>query len=107
MRNYKQGNKFMKRFETSEMLSSDSPALEAARSLLEATAEVTDKKVAAARQRLNQALESGQDAFTRLQYKAIEGTRAADRAVHDHPYPTILTAFGLGALVALLLCRRI
>jgi ElaB/YqjD/DUF883 family membrane-anchored ribosome-binding protein len=26
--------------------------------------------------------------------------------VHEHPYPTIVTAFGIGALLAILLSRR-
>lgn len=97
----------MDRYETPDALRHDAHAMiEAARALIEATAEVTDNKVAAARQRLVQAVETGQTAWSRLQEKAVEGTRAADRAVHDHPYPTIATAFGLGALVALVLSRR-
>lgn len=97
----------MERYETPDALRHDAHALvDAARALIEATAQVTDNKVTAARQRLVQAVETGQAALSRLQEKAIEGTRAADRAVHDHPYPTIATAFGLGALVALILSRR-
>jgi ElaB/YqjD/DUF883 family membrane-anchored ribosome-binding protein len=97
----------MTNYETPDALRHDANRLvNEARSLLEATAEITDNKVTAARQRLAEALDAGQNAFFRLQDKAIEGTRAADRAVHEHPYPTIVTAFGIGALLAILLSRR-
>jgi ElaB/YqjD/DUF883 family membrane-anchored ribosome-binding protein len=97
----------MTNYETPDALRHDANKLvNEARSLIEATAEITDNKVAAARQRLAEALDAGQNAFLRLQDKALEGTRAADRAVHEHPYPTIVTAFGIGALLAILLSRR-
>ena len=36
----------------------------------------------------------------------VEGAKAADRAVHEHPYEAIGIAFAVGALVGYLLARR-
>jgi ElaB/YqjD/DUF883 family membrane-anchored ribosome-binding protein len=77
-----------------------------ARALLEATAEIADDKVAEARRRLNETLETGQQVYHQLRQKVTEGAQAADRAVHDYPYPTMAVIFGLGALLGLLLSRR-
>jgi ElaB/YqjD/DUF883 family membrane-anchored ribosome-binding protein len=74
--------------------------------LLEATAEVADQKVAEARKRLGEALERGKAAYARLQERIVNGAKATDQAIHDHPYPTIAIAFGLGALAGYLISRR-
>ena len=79
---------------------------EDARALLEATSEVADQKVTEARKRLGEALQRGQAAYARLQAQIVNGAKAADKVVHDHPYPTMAVAFGLGALVGFLISRR-
>ena len=38
--------------------------------------------------------------------KAVEGAKAADEAVHEHPYQAIGIAFGVGALLGYLVARR-
>jgi ElaB/YqjD/DUF883 family membrane-anchored ribosome-binding protein len=52
------------------------------------------------------ALDGGRKILGRVRDKAVEGARAADETVHEHPYETIGIAFGLGVLVGFLLGRR-
>ena len=74
--------------------------------LMAATADVAGEKVGEARKRLAAALESGKEIYGRVRAKAVEGARAADQTVHDHPYQTIGIAFSLGALIGFLVTRR-
>ena len=79
---------------------------EDARALMAATADVAGEQVAEARKRLAAALEKGKEVCSRVRDKAVEGAEAADEAVHEHPYPVIGIAFGVGALIGDLLARR-
>jgi ElaB/YqjD/DUF883 family membrane-anchored ribosome-binding protein len=79
---------------------------EDARALLAATADVAGDKVAEARTRLADALESAKQVAGRVRDKAVEGANAADEVVRDNPYQTIGIAFGVGALVGYLATRR-
>lgn len=79
---------------------------EEARALLDATAEVGGEKVARARQRLAVVLEKARESCDHLREKTIEGARAADKTVREHPYAAIGMALGLGALAGFLLSRR-
>jgi len=94
-------------FETPGALSHDASTLvEDARGLLEATAEIADEKVAAARKRLNEALESGMETYEVLQERVVKGAKIADKTVRDHPYQSIAIAFGVGAVIGYLISRR-
>ncbi len=42
----------------------------------------------------------------RAEEKAVEQAKAADRVIHDHPYPAIGLAFGLGVLIGVLATRH-
>ena len=79
---------------------------EDARALMAATADVAGEKVGEARKRLAAALESGKEIYGRVREKAVEGAKAADEAVHEHPYQAIGIAFGVGALIGYLVARR-
>ncbi|MEO8427305.1 MAG: DUF883 family protein [Verrucomicrobiota bacterium] len=79
---------------------------EDARALLAATADVAGEKVADARKRLEAALDKGKEIYGRVREKAIEGAKAADETVRDHPYQAIGIAVGVGALIGFLLGRR-
>ncbi len=79
---------------------------EDARALMAATADVAGEKVGEARQRLAAALERGKEMCGRVREKAVEGAKAADEAVHEHPYQAIAIGVGVGALVGFLLARR-
>jgi ElaB/YqjD/DUF883 family membrane-anchored ribosome-binding protein len=79
---------------------------EDARALMAATADVAGEKVSEARKRLAAALESGKEIYGRVREKAVEGVKAADEVVHEHPYQAIGIAFGVGALIGYLVSRR-
>ena len=90
-----------------QALSNDMGTLaEDARALMAATAHVAEEKVVEARDRLGIALDGGEKILRRVRDKALEGAMAADRTVQGHPYQTIGIAFGVGALIGLLLARR-
>lgn len=77
-----------------------------ARALLSATVNVAEEQVIAARKRLSEALDGAKNACGRLQDKALESARVADKVVHEHPYQAIGIAFSIGALFAFLVTRR-
>jgi len=79
---------------------------EDARALMTATADVAGEKVAEARKRLSTALESGKELYGRARDKAVEGAKATDASVREHPYQAISIAFGVGALLGYLLTSR-
>ena len=79
---------------------------EDAQALLSATVDVAGDKVADARKRLAAALERGKEICARARDKAIQGAKAADEAVHEHPYQAIAIGVGVGAILGYLLARR-
>ena len=79
---------------------------EDARALIAATADVAGEKVGEARKRLAAALEKGKEIYGRVREKAVEGAKATDEAVHEHPYQAIGIALGVGALIGFLVARR-
>lgn len=79
---------------------------EDARALMAATADVAGEKVGEARKRLAAALERGKEICDRVKAKAVEGAKAADVAVHEHPYQAIAIGVGVGVLVGYLVGRR-
>jgi ElaB/YqjD/DUF883 family membrane-anchored ribosome-binding protein len=79
---------------------------EDARNLMTATADVAGERVGDARKRLAAALERGKEIAGRVRERAIEGAKAADEAVHEHPYQAIAIGVGLGAIIGFLVSRR-
>ncbi len=79
---------------------------EDARALMAATADVAGEKVGEARKRLTAALESARDVAGRVRDKAVEGAKAADEAVHEHPYQAIAIGVGVGAILGYPVARR-
>jgi len=77
-----------------------------ARSLLETTADVTGERVGEARDRLTAALERGKVMYGRVREKAVQGAKATNKAVHEHPYQAIAIGIGVGALVGYVMGRR-
>ena len=97
----------MSHYRTPAALKHDAHTLtEDAQALLEATAEIADKRVTEARQRLSDALESGKDMYDGLQKKVVQGAKAADECVREHPYQSMAVAFGVGALLGFLFSRK-
>ena len=79
---------------------------EDARALMAATADVAGEKVGEARKRLGVALERAKEIYSDVRDKAVEGAKAADEAVHEHPYRAIAIGVGVGALIGYMLGRR-
>ena len=77
-----------------------------AQALLAATTDVAGEKVAEARKRLTAALDKGRETWNEVQERAVEGAKATDQVIRDHPYQAIGIAFGVGALVGFLISRR-
>ena len=96
----------MKRNHTVESTHDFSTLAEDAKALLAATAEVAEDKVVAARERLSSALERGREAWETVQDRAVQGAKATDKTIPNHPYQAIGIAFGVGALLGFLLTRR-
>lgn len=96
----------MKRNQHSESHPDITSLADDARALLEATAEVAEDKVIAARERLSAALEQGRVAWGTVQERAVAGAKATDQVIRTHPYESIGIAFGVGALIGFLLTRR-
>jgi len=88
-------------------ISNDMGALaDSARDLMTATADMAGDKAGETRKRLARALESSKKLYDRVHDRAVAGVRSAGRAVHEHPYPVIGLALGLGAVIGYLLTRR-
>jgi len=79
---------------------------EDARALMAANADVAGEKVGEARKRLAAALERGREIAGCVRDKAVEGVKAADEAVREHPYQAIAIGVGVGALIGFLVARR-
>jgi len=77
-----------------------------ARALMNATAHVAGERVSEARSRLAAALERGKKTYGRAKAKAVAGAKAADEAVHEHPYQAIAIGAGLGAILGYLIARQ-
>ena len=74
--------------------------------LLRATAGVAGDKAHEVRERLSAALEAAKRSCHRIEEKAIEGAKATDRVIREHPYESIGVAFGVGLLLGVLMTRR-
>lgn len=91
---------------TQEVRADVNALVEDARALMAATANVAEEQVVQARQRLAAALERGQHVYGRVRDEAVAEARATDHALHEHPYPAIGLAFGVGMLLGCLLSCR-
>ena len=92
--------------QTQEISNDMGQLAEDARALMAATADVAGEKVGEARKRLAAALERGKEIYGCVRDKAVEGAKAADEAVHEHPYQAIAIALGVGAILGYLVARR-
>ncbi|HTA28917.1 MAG TPA: DUF883 family protein [Candidatus Cybelea sp.] len=79
---------------------------EDASALIAATSDVAGEKVADARKRLSAALDHTKEIAGRMRDRAVAGAKAADDAVHEHPYQAIAIGVGVGALIGFLAARQ-
>ena len=57
------------------------------------------------RAKLEAATEKAKEVCKRLQEQTVAAAKATDKAVHEHPYPVIGIAFGVGLLIGVLAAR--
>ena len=74
--------------------------------LIKASAGHVGEKAQEARARLSAAIESTKAACRRLEERAIEGAKATDKVIREHPYQSIGVAFGIGMLIGVLVTRK-
>jgi ElaB/YqjD/DUF883 family membrane-anchored ribosome-binding protein len=64
------------------------------------------EKGAEARERLATALENAKETGRRLQVHALNGAKATDKVIREHPYQSLGVAFGIGILIGVLVARK-
>jgi ElaB/YqjD/DUF883 family membrane-anchored ribosome-binding protein len=77
-----------------------------AESFVKETATGLSEKAREARARLAASLASAKANMHKFNEKAVEGAKATDRVIRDHPYPSIGVAFGIGILIGVLVTRK-
>jgi ElaB/YqjD/DUF883 family membrane-anchored ribosome-binding protein len=77
-----------------------------AEDLVRETASGLGDRAREARARLAASLASCRANLAKLNEKAIEGAKATDRVIREHPYQSIGVAFGLGILIGVLVTRK-
>lgn len=88
---------------TQAIINDTNRLVEDTRVLLNATSDAAEETVVAARNRLAAVVDSGRESYDQLRQKAVEGARAADHAMRDHPYQSVGMAFGLGVCLGVLM----
>lgn len=74
--------------------------------LLHTTKDAVGDKAQEIRERLTDALDATKRTCRDLEDKAIEGAKAADKTIRDHPYQSIGVAFGVGLLIGVLVTKK-
>ena len=74
--------------------------------LLHTTKDAVGDKAEEVRERLTAALDAAKRTCLQLEDKAVEGAKAADNAIREHPYQSIGVAFGVGLLIGVLVTRK-
>ncbi|MDA3963150.1 MAG: hypothetical protein PF961_20390 [Planctomycetota bacterium] len=77
-----------------------------ARALLAETSDAVGEKVGETRDRLSAAIDGGKKAYGKVNEQVTNGAKAADKAVHKHPYGALAIGVGVGALLGFLVTRR-
>ena len=73
---------------------------------LHATKDAVGDKAHEVRKRLADGLEAAKRTCRRLEEKTVEGAKAADRTIREHPYQSLGVAFGVGLLIGALVTRK-
>jgi ElaB/YqjD/DUF883 family membrane-anchored ribosome-binding protein len=77
-----------------------------ARALVTATQHIAEDKVADARAKLSDLIDSAKERWEDIQDGAVDTAKHADRFVREKPYHTLAIGVGFGALIGFLLARR-
>lgn len=79
---------------------------EHAQALVAATGHIAEEKVAAARAKLTDLIESAKDGYEYVEEKAVAGAKEADAFIREKPYQAVGLAIGVGALIGFCIARR-
>jgi len=74
--------------------------------LLQASAGTVGEKADGVRKRLAETLAGAKASYRRFEEGAMDGAKAADHVIREHPYHSVAVAFGVGLLVGVLLMRK-
>lgn len=77
-----------------------------AEALLSATAGAAEDKIGEARRRVGCVLERGREIYADACGKAVEGSKAADIAMHQNVYQAIAVGVGVGAIIGYFFASR-
>jgi len=77
-----------------------------AENFVKETANGLGERAREARARLAASLASAKANLAVINEKAMEGAKATDRVIRDHPYQSIGVAFGIGILIGVLVTRK-
>lgn len=77
-----------------------------ARALVTATQHIAEDKVADARAKLSDLIDSAKERWEYVEDKAVDTAKHADRFVREKPYHALAIGAGIGALIGLYLARR-
>ncbi|HTI72845.1 MAG TPA: DUF883 family protein, partial [Candidatus Limnocylindria bacterium] len=75
--------------DTEQLLTDMRAVVRDAEQLLAATPEALGEKATEARERLAEVIENAKAACRRLEGKAVDTAKAADKVIRDHPYQAI------------------
>jgi len=93
-------------FNTSRLVTDLKRVVQDSEELLRATAGAAGDKAHELRERLGTALEAAKHTCRRLEDRAIEGAKATDKVIREHPYQSLGVAFGVGLLIGVLVTRK-
>ena len=91
---------------TDRLISDLKRVVQSSEELLHATKDAVGDKALAVRERLNDALDDARRTCRHLEEKALDGAKAADKTIREHPYQSIGVAFGVGLLIGVLVTRK-
>jgi ElaB/YqjD/DUF883 family membrane-anchored ribosome-binding protein len=74
--------------------------------LLHVTKDVLGDKAQEVRERLADALDTAKRTCRRLEEKALDSAKAADKTIRDHPYQSIGVALGVGLLIGVFMTKK-
>jgi len=74
--------------------------------LLQASAGAVGAEADSLRKRLSETLAAAKATYRHFEDGALDGVKAADKVIRDHPYHSVAVAFGVGLLLGVLVVRK-
>jgi ElaB/YqjD/DUF883 family membrane-anchored ribosome-binding protein len=74
--------------------------------LLHTTKDAAGDKLQEIRERLTDTLGTAKRTCIHLEKKALDGAKAADKTIRNHPYQSVGVALGVGLLIGVFVARK-